>query len=615
MVNTNLWCIRAAGLELTWHEPELAWSVKVGDRVWRTKASCQDLALAKTRSLRDAAVVHTRRISGGAFEGFTCDLSGFPDLPPGAALRVTLSVVIETATGDVVASVDAEEAGVGIQTVWWPGPMVFGSAASQETVFPLMQGILLPGTWPHHWGDKELTVNHRLFYMPWWGQREGDSGYVAIIEHDADAGCRLSHPAGGPTAVGPRWDASLGALRFGRRVRYTFFERCSYVSMCKHYRAYVKRAGRFVSLREKIAARPELTRLIGTPVLHEGICYHIHPASEYYGKCGPNDWCVPFTERARQLRALKARGVDRAYLHLDGWGVTGYDRCHPDYLPPNAEAGGWAGMRELSSTCRELGFMLALHDQYRDYYKDAPSFSPDNALHEADGRIPEQARWFGGPQSALCTMLAPSYVLRNHLQLKENGVQVDGTYLDVFAARIPDECFHPWHRMSRGDCLKARIRCFEIIRDLEGIVSSEEPLDFALPHLDLTHYGPYVVMELFLSKDDVQPPVVPLWNLVYHDAMFIPWTIGPVMWSDGIPKGHAPGAYAALHGGMPYMSVEPTDEELARVRRLTDLHTRIALEEMVNHEFLDEAHTQQRGIYADGTVVTADVVHGEWAVT
>ncbi|MCE9616072.1 MAG: hypothetical protein K8T26_17510 [Lentisphaerae bacterium] len=608
----SVFTVEACGLELTWHEQELAWTVRQGREVWRTAASHDDLALATTMSLRDASVVTTRRVSGGAFEGFTCALSGFAGQAGG--LAITLSIVIETATGDLVASVDAEEAGGGIQSLWWPGPVRFETPGDQETVFPLMQGMLLPGTWPHAWGAKELTVNHRLFYMPWWGQRRGAAGYVGIIEHDADAGCRLEHPAGGPTSVGPRWDASLGRLRYARRVRYRFFDRCDYVSMCKHYRAHVKRRGRFVSLREKIAARPALAGLIGAPVIHEGISYHIHPASDYYNKLGANDWCVPFSERARQLRALKARGVARAYLHLDGWGVKGYDRAHPDYLPPNEEAGGWEGMRALSETCRELGYLLALHDQYRDYYKDAVSFSPDNALHDAAGQIPEQARWFGGPQSALCTMLAPAYVLRNHRQLQERGVLVDGTYLDVFAARIPDECFHPWHRMSRRDCLEARVRCFAIIRDLEGIVSSEEPLDFALPHLDLTHYGPYVIMELFLSKEDVQPPVAPLWNLVYHDALFIPWSIGAVTWSDGIPAGHAPAAHAALHGGMPYLSIEPTDDELARVKAHTDLHARVALEEMVSHAFLNEARTLQRAVYANGVSITADVVKGTWDI-
>ena len=608
--------IEAAGLELTWHEEELAWSMRKGARVWRTAASKNDLALAASFSLRDAAVKHTRRVSGGAFEGFTCELSGFPGLPAVAGtLKVTLSIVIETATGDLVASVDAGDPGAGIQSLWWPGPVIFDGAADQETVFPLMQGILLPGSWPHHWGAKELTVNHRLFYMPWWGQRRGDAGYMAIIEHDADAGCRLDHPAGGPTSVTPRWDASLGRFGYARRIRYTFFGRCDYVSMCKHYRAHVQRSGRFVSLRAKIAARPDLARLIGAPVIHEGTCYHIHPMSEYYGKCGANDGCVPFHERARQLRALKARGVDRAYLHLDGWGVNGYDRAHPDYLPPNAEAGGWEGLRGLAETCHEIGYLLALHDQYRDYYKDAPSFSPDNALHEADGSIPEQSRWFGGPQSALCALLAPAYVLRNHLQLKEHGIRVDGTYLDVFAARIPDECFHPWHRMSRRECLDARIRCFEIIRDLEGIASSEEPLDYALPHLALTHYGPYVIMELFLAKDDIQPPVAPLWNLVYHDAMFIPWSVVPVPWSDGVPRGHSPAAHAALHGGMPYLSIEPKDDELAAVRALTGLHALVALEEMVGHEFLNGARTLQRAVYSNGVAVTADMAGGKWEIT
>jgi hypothetical protein len=39
---------------------------------------------------------------------------------------------------------------------------------------------------------------------------------------------------------------------------------------------------------------------------------------------------------------------------------------------------------------------------------------------------------------------------------------------------------------------------------------------------------------------------------------------------------------------------------------------RIAIEEMVAHEFLDEAGTKQRATYADGTVVTADLSAKRW---
>ena len=612
--------VEAAGLHLAWNDRDLAWTVRKGHSTWQTAPSSDDLVLPARKdsalSLKSAGTVKTDRFSNGAVVGFVSRLSDFPDLGAQNRLSVFLTVVIETATGDVIASVSAEETPALIRTLWWPGPVVFDSPDGQETVFPLMQGVLIPGGWPHDIGVQELLANHRLMYMPWWGQKRGSAGYTAIIEHEADAGCRLSHPAGGPTAVGPRWDGSLGSLSYPRSMRYTFFETCNYVSMAKHYRAHVKRTGRFVSLREKITARPKLSRLIGSPVVHIGIAHNTHPESKWYNHedVESNRGHIPFSTRAKQLKALKARGVEKACVHLDGWGVNGYDNDHPDYLPPHEAAGGWDGLRDLTDTCHELGYLMTLHDQYRDYYRSAPSFDEDNAIHDENGDIPEKALWAGGPQSLLCARFAPSYVLRNHLELKKQGIDVDGTYLDVFAVVPADECYHPRHPMTRRECFAERARCFEIIRDLEGIVSSEEPVDYAIPHLDLVHYAPYVIMELFVDRDDVAPPAIPLWNLVYHDALFIPWIAAPCEWADGMPDGESHAAHAALHGGMPYLDIEPDDAEIERVRELTELHSLVALEEMTEHEFLNDKQTLQRAVYSNGVSVTADVSTGAWEI-
>ena len=95
------------------------------------------------------------------------------------------------------------------------------------------------------------------------------------------------------------------------------------------------------------------------------------------------------------------------YLHLDGWAEPGYDNHHPDYLPACIEAGGWEGMKSLVDTMHRLGFMFGIHDQYRDYYLDAPTFDPAYATMLPDGTYPQHARWAGGPQTYLCGTQAP----------------------------------------------------------------------------------------------------------------------------------------------------------------------------------------------------------------
>ena len=54
-----------------------------------------------------------------------------------------------------------------------------------------------------------------------------------------------------------------------------FFEKGNYVDLAKRYRQYVMDTGLFVSLKEKIARRPIVKDLIGTPHTRVGILTNI----------------------------------------------------------------------------------------------------------------------------------------------------------------------------------------------------------------------------------------------------------------------------------------------------------------------------------------------------
>ena len=70
-------------------------------------------------------------------------------------------------------------------------------------------------------------------------------------------------------------------------------------------------------------------------------------------------------------------------------------------------------MKKLADTVHECGYLFGIHDQYRDFYLDAESFDPEEAVRLPDGSMPQHSRWAGGPQSYLCASRAPYYVKRN----------------------------------------------------------------------------------------------------------------------------------------------------------------------------------------------------------
>lgn len=518
-------------------------------------------------------------------------------------LQISLFLCLEGEQEELVCELIAVEKTATVLECFWPQAIAEDSFDS--TVVPFMQGMLLPKDWPKKVWLYDTVCYGRGLYMPWWGHQKGKSAVLVLLETPEDAGCSFEHPEGGPTKMELRWIHSLGKLDYPRRARLCFFQNGNYVDMAKRYRRHVQEIGHFVSLKEKVARNPLVAKLIGSPVIHTGILSHIQPESSYYHKDDPakNHQLVTFDKRAEQLRQLAKKGIKRAYVHLDGWGFRGYDNLHPDILPPCPEAGGWGGMKRFAETCDQLGFIFAVHDQYRDYYLDAKSYDPNLTILSHNGTRPHGSTWFGGNQSILCSRLALGHVKKNYSSLLAHGVKVRGAYLDVFAVVPPDECYNPDHPATRTDCLKYRGACLDFLRAMGGVASSEEPADWAIPHIDLVHHGPYA-----LAPDPGHGPAmgipIPLFNLVYHDAILLPWSLGKGAW--GIPENELGYLHGLINAGLPYLSLNPAKEELDQVRTMCALNERVGLLEMKRHEFLDGSFRKQRTTFADGTTVTVD---------
>lgn len=285
---------------------------------------------------------------------------------------------------------------------------------------------------------------------------------------------RRQKSSAGPTVIGPRWLVSLGSLRYPRSVRICFFQKCNYVDLCKRYRRYVVDTDQFVSLKEKIAQEPLVEKLIGTPHLRQHALRNYKPGGHRYDPNNPqrNYRVTTFDELAQRLRDLKSSGIGRLYVTLAGWPYLGYDRQHPDVLPPAPDAGGWEGLKRWADTCRELGYIYNLHDQYRDYYIDAPSYDSQFAVHEEDTRsrpkafpgtrlgtwkeayIPFMDYWDGGEMAYLNARFAQGHLEKNYQLIFEHGIKMQGSYLVVFGYVPPTEDFNREHPLTRADCMK-----------------------------------------------------------------------------------------------------------------------------------------------------------------
>lgn len=521
------------------------------------------------------------------------------------------------------------EKDLSIQQVRWPGYMEFEEGSKENyTLLNQGQGLLIPNNWAV--ALEKLSFNGQFLtsggYMPWFGQVKHGAGYIAIASTPWNGGVYAEHPAGGPyTHVGTWWEPSLGKMDYRRCLEYTFLNNCDYNDLCKVYRNYVKEHGLFTSLEEKAARVPSVNDLIGCSFVHCGIKTNVNPKSDFYDPENPekNNFITTFAAREKEVENLYQLGVRKMYLHLDGWAEPGYDNHHPDYLPACIEAGGWEGMKSLVDTMHRLGFMFGIHDQYRDYYLDAPTFDPAYATMLPDGTYPQHARWAGGPQTYLCGTQAPYYVRRNFTEILSHGIKLDGTYLDVFTCNEGDECANPLHRMTRKECYEFRKNCFDWLLSKGILSSSEEVSDWSMQSLVFCHYAPYhfMLQTPGTPKDGIP---VPLFNLVYHDCVIEPWMMDKLSDTEDLML------YALLNGGAPYLirdgAYANTDgsfsegaalemkENIRRCEVVAGLHEKVAKCEMVKHELLDDTGMKQRTTFSDGTTVTVDFAANHYEI-
>jgi len=624
--NNGKWALAGKKQIVTLNAKNLALEIQAGPMLWRMAASAANDLIVRFQGkdfplrLADARKITIHQYDTGYKTGVKIALSDWPLPSPGSGqtdLELFLTVCLEGKDEDVVFDIAANESAAVVRRLDWPAALDAGEV--DFTVLSNVRGVLLPRDYPKPYfpirasnPDGTIKTNDTSeiqsnviedWSMSWWGLQKGKSAMMVIVETPDDAAYQFSHPAGGPTVIGPRWRPTLGKLGYVRTARLCFFPEGNYVTLAKRYRRYAMDTGLFVSLEEKIARKPIVKELMARPLMRAGILTNFKPEGERAKRTtDTNDRhrLTTFDDRAKFFRQVKSNGVERLTVVLTGWPRLGYDRQHPDALPPAPEAGGWEGMKRLAEACGELGYLFSLHDQYRDYYVDAPSYDSQFAIHEEDnntrpqafpgtrfgdskeGMVPFMDHWDGGKMTYLNGRFMLGHLVKNYQWLFDRDIRPQGNYLDVFGYVPPDEDFNPEHPTTRADCLRERVKCYNWSRNNLGFVGTEAACDWTVPYADVS--SP-------LSQKKGIP--APLFNLVYHDAIIT--TYAP----DDL--------HGFLNGGLPQIGARvPGKEDVEQIRRMCALHRRVALLEMTGHEFLDSKYRKERTKFADGTTVTVD---------
>ncbi len=619
------WIVAGKTNRVTLNETNLALTIQAGTAQWTMMPSQSGDMLVRSKGeqlslrLADAKKISIVPYDAAFKTGVKISLSGWQQLD----LELFLTICLEGKNEEIVFDVVANEREATLRQLDWPGAL--DARDIDYTLLSNGRGTLLPRNWSREYypirsitpEGKIATTDHSLLQshvieswsMSWWGFQKGNSGLMVIVETPDDAAYQFAHPAGGPTVIGPRWRAQLKRFGYLRSARMVPITGGNYVDMAKCYRRYAMETGLFVSLKEKIARTPAVADLIGTPQMRVSILRNLKPESDRYDTKDPskNYSLTTFDERAKQLRELKAKGFDRVLVFVAGWPHLGYDRQHPDSLPPPERAGGWDGMKRLIDTCRELRYPVIFHDQYRDYYLDAPSYNEQFAVHEEDtslppqqfpgsrfgdskqGNIPMMRHWDGGRQAYLNARFQLGHLLKNYQLLFDRGIRTQGIYIDVIGYVPPDQDFNPEHPTTHTDAMRGQIAMLNWSRHHLGIIATESGADWTIPYVDVVNS----------SGGGSKAILVPLYNLVYHDAVIVSFGA----------RDEKTLLQGLLFGGVPEMPINQagvSEKAMTLMREMSALHERVGMLELTKHEFLDRNFRKERTTFADGTTVTVD---------
>jgi len=205
-----------------------------------------------------------------------------------------------------------------------------------------------------------------------------------------------------------------------------------------------------------------------------------HPPSPFREALAPrimlDVWGLPnhsFRGEAENLRNLKDHGIDHLAAIIHVWQRYGYDVKLPDHIPANPKLGGDAGMIELGRAANEAGYLWAVHENYIDFYPDAPSYDPQDRVLRENGS-PSPAWYNKGTR-------VQSFGLKCNKALKyarKNSPYIHRTYHTTAAYLDVHTCVPPWHQldheatqpfaaMARGKVV-FDTKLFQYMRDTHG---------------------------------------------------------------------------------------------------------------------------------------------------
>lgn len=480
------------------------------------------------------------------------------------------------------------------------------------------EGMLLPVD------DKGYPLgNGRTFYcggglsMAWMGVVDADfkTGYMAILDTPFDAALRTFREDGLIT-FSPVWLSSMEKFGYNRKVTYHFFNTGGYVAQAKKYREYIWEKNEVITLKENQKLTPAIEKMIGA--------VHVYV------------W-----DKARELsfaKELKKSGVDKALILWDANHV------------PYPEIG-------YDNELKKLGYATGGYDLYTDLHlRDTvarpfdehgpmrfartsyPGLFNELVTRKNDGTT--NSNQFG--HTACPAVMRPEISKRMDRELKEFPHEC--YFLDVYQANGLFECYSDQHPLTRKQFAEEVIKNYKFVAEKYHVyLGGEWGADFlgsksifahGMMTLQRTWWGSGIEKEgsiyytgnwrsnprptqmtgtrvandTYLKYSINEYTRIPLYELVYHDAIVTSWR-----WEDG--NHHTPeiwwkkDLFNILYGSAPLWNLDRERWEAYKYtfidsyKKVCPWLQQIGYDEMLTHRFLTGDHKVQESVFSSGKKV------------
>jgi|GEM_PF-1104530 len=482
-------------------------------------------------------------------------------------------------------------------TPYLQGSIVPSTVRAWQTIPKLNPWSWDDGPWMEPGGSDIRIAGWTSCSLPFYGQVDGKSALMALVETENDASFRFvlnsnyQHifsrkgelsPYQRIACASPLWLSEREKLGYKRSVLFISLPGGDYVSMAKRYRRYAKETGLLVTLREKIERTPELAKVIGALWINMegGYPYYIdHPPFRY-----------TWADAKKLVDDLHEYvGLKRAILTL--W--IGYQNLPPDNWPFHPAQGTLDELKNLVKYANSRDVLINFYHGYPALLDDAPNGDVARARRDRKGAMGQ--RW-----GRHCPEFYPKYAKKNLPNVvKDSGIVCE--YSDILTAGTLGECWDERHPLTRTRDRELREETMEYVNSLGLFSGSEWPVPYAMPYL--TYFrnggagsGGHLVLSQF---------PIPLLNLAFKDCAMLYGQYFPTADTGLLRDISAGSQLQATYWSLPDYYREGYFKTREGVKKCVpvfqDWNRQTGLEELVSHSWIEEWNGPYVTRFSDGS--------------